>query len=465
MRQFLASVFALLISAPAAAQSERYELGRRLKTFEAAWEMYDNPTARERALDVLPKATRQFFSLQLGEVGRTLDLATFALQTDIAPSANRQWVWSLSAILESRVIDAAAKELTVTIQPFYPVKGDIPKNLELQFWFVDKQIVKLKPEKFPLTVKVPLPPLGESRGLDRKLYFLADGGKDLRPAAIGVSQIADLQKRLDKLTAETKGKDETIELATARSRVSLLRNAMGTKEPVPPTDLPYADLLANAERMLDGQEFFTAAKHGQFWISVPVGERESAPCRVYIPKGLDSKKPVPVVVALHGAGVDENMFFESYGAGQTVKECEKRRWLLVSPRSGLVGSGPPVTKLLDKIAERYPLDRKRVFVIGHSMGASQALSQTAEGKFAAVALLAGGGRVAKPEAFAALPVFIGIGEKDALALANARALHKSFNDAGAKAVTFKEYPRVEHLVIVRTATEDVFALFDDVVKR
>ena len=33
---------------------------------------------------------------------------------------------------------------------------------------------------------------------------------------------------------------------------------------------------------------------------------------------------MPVVVALHGAGGSENLFFEGYGAGHIVTECRKR---------------------------------------------------------------------------------------------------------------------------------------------
>ena len=213
---------------------------------------------------------------------------TFALQTDIGPAAAVGL--EPSAIPETRVVDGSAKELSVTIQPFYTVKAEIPKNLELQLWFIDKQVVRVKPDGFPVTVKVPLPPLGESRGLDRKLYFLADIGKDLRPVAIGVSQVADLSNRLERLTRATSGQVTTIEEATARSRAILLRAATLQKPvvlptvqklPVPPTDLPYADLLSNAETMLDGKPFFTDEKHGQFWLSVPVPARDVVPCRVH----------------------------------------------------------------------------------------------------------------------------------------------------------------------------------------
>jgi pimeloyl-ACP methyl ester carboxylesterase len=164
---------------------------------------------------------------------------------------------------------------------------------------------------------------------------------------------------------------------------------------------------------------------------------------------------------MHGAGGSENLFFEGYGAGHIVAECRKRGWLLVATRSGLAfGTPPPVPVLLDELAKRYPLDPKRAFVVGHSMGAMQTveLVQKYPGKFAAAAALGGGGTVRDAKAFASLPLFVGVGEKDGIALAGARGLNKAL--AGAKNLTFKEYPNVEHMVIVRAALPDVFESFD-----
>jgi predicted esterase len=464
MRRTLTIPLLLFLALPAAAQGERYELGRRLKAFEAAWEKREAPAARDRALALLPKLTTQFFALQLGEAGRTLDHATHALYTDIGPSAGRQWVWSLSAYPETRLVDVSAKELAVTIKPFYPVKGDPPKQLELQLWFTNKDVVKVTPDKFPLTVKVPLPSAGEFRGLDRKLYFLADGAKELRPAAIVISQVTDLKDRLAALRKAADGWEalDTIERATVRDRVRLLaRLAEGE---VLDTDIPAAGLLENAETMLDGKPFYTPVRAGQFWLSVPLGGKKTVECRVYLPKGLMKEKPVPVVFALHGAGVGANTFFEAYGAGRIVKECEERGWVLIAPEGGLGLSAPPVAVILEKLAERYPLDAKRVFLVGHSMGAAQALSLAANGKFAAVAALGGGGKLAKPEALANVPLFIGVGDKDELALSGARALNRSLVGAGAKRVTYQEYSEVEHLVVVREALPDAFLVFDAVAK-
>jgi predicted esterase len=463
----LSAATVLAFAASAAAQPKpdaadlpamRYELGQRLKRFEAEWEKHEGEAGRARALGHIQKLTQQFFSFQFGEAGRALDRAAFALSTEDAPSAAREWVWSLYAVPEARVLDGAATELMVTIKPFYPVKGDIPKGLEVQLWFTDKHVTTLKPDKFPLTVKVPVPPIGDAKGLDRKLYFLAEAGKAVRHTAVGVSQVADLAARVAALKKATSGvKADTIEKATAHDRAELLADL--ADKAVPETDLPAADLLANAETMLEEKPFFVASKPGQFWLSVPTGKGATA-ARLFVPRGL-TEKPVPVVVALHGAGGSENLFFEGYGAGHIVTECRKRGWPLVAPRSGLAfGGGPPVPAVLDELAKRYPLNPKRVFVVGHSMGAMQTIDllQKHPGRFAAAAALGGGGAVRDAKAFTDLPLFVGVGDKDALALTGARALNKALG--GAQNLTYKEYPNVEHMVIVREALPDVFAAFD-----
>lgn len=471
MRHFWTAVAAVaFLTTPAVAQplkaggdlvAQRYELGQRVRRFEQEWEKHPDEAARRRALTHLQKLTQQFFSFQFGEAGRSLDLATFALTSEDEPSASRQWAWSLYAVPEARLVDGKATELTVTIGQFYAVKGDRPKNLEVQLWFTDKQITTVKPEKFPHAVKVPLPPLGEFGGLDRKLYVMVESGKEIRRTAIGVSQVSELDTRLaalKKTAGEWKALD-TIERATARDRAEQLAGIVGGA--TPETDLPAADLLKNAEAMCGGKEFFTAEKPGQFWLSVPLEGNKSAACRVFVPRGLDPKKPVPVVFALHGAGGSENLFFEGYGTGHVVRECQKRGWVLVAPRSGLnFGGAPPVVAIFDQLAKRYPLDAKLTFVVGHSMGAMQTieLAQKHPGRFAAVAALGGGGSVKDAKAFAELPVFVGVGDKD-FALANARALNKALT--GAKNVTYKEYAGVEHMVIVREALPAVFALFDE----
>lgn len=474
-RFLLLAFSALVVVLPAAADDPtaapdlflaRYELGRRMAAFEQEWEAVEDPAGRKRAATELGKVHQQFLTFRLAEAGRTLDLATHALRGEAPPGTNAQWAASLYAAPSTRVVDGKATELAVVVRPLYPPAGDVPKNLEVQLWFTDKQVVTVKPDRFPVTVKVPLPPLGDATGLDRKLYFMVEAGKNVRRTAVGVSQVDRAAVRVVALGKAAGGWTalDTIERATVRDRAVVLDQVLAGQ--VPEIDLPVAGLLANAETMLDGTPFFTAAKAGQFWLSVPLGGTKSAPVRVFVPKGLDPKKPVPVVVGLHGAGGSENLFFEGYGLGRAVAECEKRGWVFVATRSNLdFTGGPPFAAILDELAKRYPLDPKRTFLIGHSMGAVQTirLAQKHPGKFAAVAVLGGGGAVTDAKAFTALPVFVAAGEKD-FGLGYARDLNAALAAGGAKNVTYTEYPGVEHLLVVRAALPDVFARFDKAAK-
>lgn len=473
MRFALGLLAVVAVHSAAPAQTLRYELGVRLRAFEQTWETADD-AGKKRALKIVEKVTNQFFSFQLGEAGRTLDDARHALTSDKPRTVEQQWADSLYAEPETRLIDAKEKELKVKVQAFYPVKADKPKGLAVKSNLGGDLTADLAIDKLPATVAIRLPPAGEPHYSDLMLKMeIVAGEKELGTRKLTVSRITGTTdgfpaaaKLLD-AGKEVLAKD-SLELATLRDRVELLKDLAGGT--VFETDYPAMKLLGEAFEMETlgkaKKPFFTADRAGQFWLSVPVGKDRTA-CRLFVPKGLDAKKPVPLVVALHGAGGSENLFFEGYGAGHIVKECEKRGWLLVAPRMGLgfTGSSVPVGGIIDKLAERYPVDPKAVFVVGHSMGAAATIDvlQKHPGKFAAAAALGGGGRVKKETAkvFDELPTFVGVGTAD-FAAAGGRSLGKALTDAGAKKVTVKEYAGVEHLVIVREALPDVFALFDKV---
>lgn len=463
--RWLSLIVILLAANPSPAQAERYEAGARMKAFEAAWETAD-AEGRKRSLAILPAATTQFLTLRVREAGRTLDRARHRLTADGEPTTLQQWRDCLGFTPEVRFVDGAAKELAITVQPFYDANGPRPKSLEIRFWFVNDDVVTVKPERFPLTVKVPLPPLGEFRGLDRRLFIATECGKERSLRSMTVSQVKDLRPRLTAIRKAVAAWNsfDTIEQATVHDRLELLTSlADGTHLE---TDLPGASLLANAEAMLDGKPFFTPEKPSEFWMSLPMGGKKTAPIRVFVPKGITAGKPVPVVVALHGAGGSENLFFEGYGAGRIVKECQDRGWFLVAPRLGInFLDSPPVPAMLAALEKRFPIDAKRTFLVGHSMGAAQVveLVQKHPGRFAAVAALGGGGGVRQAAAFLQLPTWIGVGDQD-FARSAAKRTADALTAAGAKVVTFKEYPGIEHMVIVREALPDVFTHFDKVAK-
>jgi predicted peptidase len=119
-----------------------------------------------------------------------------------------------------------------------------------------------------------------------------------------------------------------------------------------------------------------------------------------------------------------------------------------------------VPAILDQLAKRYPIDSKRVYLIGHSMGAGHAvdLAKKNPDRYAAVAALGGGGKLSKAESLKGVRFFVGCGKQD-FALESARKLHKGLEDAGVSS-TLREYDDVEHMLIVREAAADVFKFFD-----
>jgi len=84
-----------------------------------------------------------------------------------------------------------------------------------------------------------------------------------------------------------------------------------------------------------------------------------------------------LVIAFHGAGGDENMFMNAYGLGLIKAMAKQHGALLVTPLTYAFGGekgGPLFDALVDSLARDYPVDRERIFVLGHSMGGGMTAS-------------------------------------------------------------------------------------------
>ena len=142
--------------------------------------------------------------------------------------------------------------------------------------------------------------------------------------------------------------------------------------------------------------------------------------------------------------------------------CKKRGWFLVTTRAPLFAfSGPDVVRVVDALAKSYPIDTKRVFLVGHSMGAAQAVSAAGRnpGRFAGIAALGGGGGFRESDGLKKVPFYVGVGDKD-FALGTAKALHAALGRAGVEKAVFETIENVEHLLVVQVALPKVFAFFD-----
>jgi predicted esterase len=134
-------------------------------------------------------------------------------------------------------------------------------------------------------------------------------------------------------------------------------------------------------------------RRGDTWRVISDGQRR-VPMRLYAPESARPDTPLPLVVAFHGAGGDENMFMEGYGAGLIRRLAETYGVLVASPfTNAFAGPGGPALfqRMLEILTAEYPLDPGRIYLLGHSMGAGVVNRLCAErpNRIAAAACLSG----------------------------------------------------------------------------
>ncbi|MGL4551311.1 MAG: alpha/beta fold hydrolase [Gemmataceae bacterium] len=451
----------LLLLAPAQFDpATRFELGLRLQAFERALDRHKDADTLKRALPPVARATPAFFSGQLGEAGKILDTARLAL-ADPKPDPARLWASSLSARPSRRVTDAAGAALTLTVGPFYKA-GGVPEGAKLR-WTLTGPGMKVGPATLDLAT-LPVTHVQKFDRLPEGDYDLVSevvaGGAVLATTTQTVSFIERVDERLEALKKLLLPK--TVEGETCRHLRSVVADLAAGK--TLEANYPAHRLLAEAEALAKADRpYYTADRPGQFWLALP--GVSGSPVRVQVPAGLKKGAKVPVVVALHGAGGSENMFFDGYGDGLVARLAAKRGWVTVAPRSGFFTT-PDVPAVVDALARAYPLDAAKVFVVGHSMGAAQAAraaGQTPE-RFAAAACLGGGGGVRPTAALKKVPFFLGVGKLD-FALTGSKRLADGLKEAGVEKLVYRVYDDVEHLTVVQLALPEVFAFFDEEAKR
>ncbi|MFO0910830.1 MAG: dienelactone hydrolase family protein [Isosphaeraceae bacterium] len=475
-RRWIAQLTALLLASIGApsivrAQDARYELGRRVRQFELRWKPDQDPASLRAVVDPLSQAVSRFFRFQFGEAGRALTEAELALAPKSAPSNAELWARSLRLRPSQVLIDPEAGTLRVTLEAFYPSHIEPPKDLQATLRFV-RTVDGAKTEtraaalgQLPSVVSFPLKGQKVPRGDGRLELALTSEGRTIAGSPwAGLSVVDNLEGRLKAAAARiatwpTDGTSDSADRATARSLHGILAGLAQGR--VPETDYPAARLLDELDaqiRAIDaGERWHGPTRPGEFWLTLPIPSGRKATVRILVPPIPPGSTPPPLVVALHGAGGSENMFFDSYGAGAIVSECRRRGWVLVAPRAG-----ERVDQVVEAVGTLYPIDAKRVFLVGHSMGAAMAVQAAVEkpARYAGVAALGGGGRVRGSDGLRALPVFVGVGSRD-FARAGAKSLADAFEAAGGP-TTFREYPEVEHLGIVQVALPDVFRWFETI---
>ena len=481
MRMF--AIFVVLFLSPEmdlSAQNPRLELGRRLKRFEHAWETA-SPERRVAAIAPLKEAVGSFFTLRLSEAGRQMDNAWLAVRGEEKPNALTQAMIGLQLQVSPLCAETEAAPLNLRLKPFYPSATEIPPQAIAQ--------LKLTRSTGELLAERKCPVLQLTEGTSWDLEQLPEGDHRLSAVIrhddatfalppITVSRIDDLHQRLEnikdaaaslkKVTRSAEGPtfDDTL-AATLRNEKRVFEDVIeGLSQEA---DFPILYRLTSCESLLENRSEprgFGKQLSGsrEAWLTLAKGGR-AVPTRVRLPTGNGA--PAPVLFVFHGAGGSENMFFETYGAGRVVREAAQRGWIVVSPRQGLIGLRLDIREMLDALEELVPLDRERVMLLGHSMGASQAVQQVRKNPGLPIAAIAlgGGGRLSAADAQRSRRVawWIGVGDQD-FGMASGKQLNRSLRTSQCP-VRMKVYENVEHLVIVQAAIDDAFDFLDQVLAR
>lgn len=454
------------------AQGERLELGKRLRRFEVAWEK-GSAAQREASAKPMQQAVNLFFGLQLERAMEQLDEAWRCVETPVLTETLGGMV-RLQIEQDRRLIgiaaDGGAVEVMVKLVPSYGGTVAVPaKGVEVQWEILGERGEKLmehRGEWEEATVGCRLTIPGGEEGDFQIGCRIIEGESQINLMPNRLAVVRNLDARLTEVEGfyqESKGDEGVARMARATLGEALgYLRAMAKKIPQE-IEYPGAELLRFCEGIKAHREDFSrwigeVARQQDCWLTL-VEEKSRIAVRVRAPENREG--PLPVLFLMHGAGGSENMFFETYGAGRAVEEGLKRGWLVVAPRLGFAGPGLDCGPMLKVLEESFSIDRERIFMIGHSMGAGQVVRQvTLDPKLPkAVAALGGGAMPGKLGETSLVPWFVAAGELD-FGKRSAMQLREALRQSQAPRLEYREYAGIEHMVIVQAALDDVFAYFD-----
>ncbi|MFN9078050.1 MAG: alpha/beta fold hydrolase [bacterium] len=166
--------------------------------------------------------------------------------------------------------------------------------------------------------------------------------------------------------AAAKGAINQAEESSLRARIALLSEEIDrTKLTALIADLPRIkhEVDAALRRAESGARPF--AVPGDSWRMYRVLGTE-LPVRQFVPEG---KGPFPLVIAFHGAGADENMFFDGYGGGALLRSASGEAFIAVCPPTVAFGVSPNLLEaFIEELCKELPIDRRRIGLMGHSLG-------------------------------------------------------------------------------------------------
>jgi poly(3-hydroxybutyrate) depolymerase len=207
------------------------------------------------------------------------------------------------------------------------------------------------------------------------------------------------------------------------------------------------------------------------------GANEIMPYRVFVPPTYRAGTAMPLVIALHGLGANEDSFFDGYGR-VAPKLAEQHGFLMAAPLGfrvdGFYGSRlmvgdqaeaerrdyseRDVLEVIRRMRAEYTVDASRIYLIGHSMGAigTWALGAKYPDMWAALAPISGVGAPATVARMKDIAQIVVHGDRDNTVNVNgSRAMVAEMKKLGVD-VTYIEVAGGSHLDVVVPNLPKVF---------
>ena len=307
-----------------------------------------------------------------------------------------------------------------------------------------------------------------------------DGANSLGAASLGIFVNKGLDARLKALEAAAATASAAVR-DDVRFPGDYIRNV--NRGRIELQDFNVAAEVAKAEAILaeakGGRDPFKS-KTGDFerhYLLQDAGE--IMPYRVYVPKSYTSSKAMPLLIALHGLGANEDSFFDSYSQ-LPPQLAEKHGFLMAAPlgfrRDGFYGSTmmgagdvasrrrgehseKDVLEVLRLMRAAYNVDESRIYLMGHSMGAigTWALASKYPQTWAALVAFSGVGAVSLADNMKALPQFVVHGDNDnTVNVSGSRNMVAALKKLNAD-VTYLEIPGGSHTDVVVPNLPQAFA--------
>lgn len=359
------------------------------------------------------KSTLAFFGGKYAETLETIDELTRRLVADCDGECRRflRGAQSLKVEFEPPVQIAGQPGAKATIRALYQTQRAGPLRCELALASPERQIVVAQPFELALgeSLEMQVDLSSDAARLLPGRYEALLVSKDNRENSLGVGYFTVVPDSLDaqreRLSSRLQAaQPDSPELSAAAlacaDRLALLTDRPSSERSSQFLANPLAlsaDLQTEVAAIAAGNDPYRR-RAGDYWRTIKSADK-TIPLRVYAPAHVAGAEGVPLLVALHGAGADENMFFEGYGAGVIKQLADRHCLLVVAPNTyALAGKPEAFADLIRAVGYDYALDPARVYVLGHSMGggAASALAGKLPDRIAAACCLAGGGRTKAP---------------------------------------------------------------------